>query len=283
MVKHVLDIATKNYLNKEFQNMTFIHKQLTKLLESPFYYSLSHENILLKFIPVSKFKLKDAERLMKRLIFVAKKEAVIHPFHIWIVPCNSKRYFPKCDELFDKQHINGGYTYYTSDTHDTFVYRLEDLQKVAIHELLHNSRLDKTHIDGGELIEPFKISPHSPQPLLVNEAVIEAWAMFYHLKCIALEYKLQFKDLFKKELEYSLSMTRKLQMYHTGLWKENTNSYAYIRLKTCIMFYWDKFVKSDNLIEFLKKYNLCSKFLDAINKRELPKGNSCKITVYGSV
>lgn len=282
-MRHLLDIATKNHLREEFRSSPFIHNDLEKLLENKFYYSLTHENILMKFIAVSKFKYKDAIRLMDRLIFVAKKEDVTHPFHIWIVPCKSKRYFPKCGELFDKKHINGGYTYYTSYTHDTYVYRLEDLQKVAIHELLHNSKLDKHNVDATELLEPFKISPESPQSLLINEASIEAWAMYYHLKCVTKEYKLSFKELFKKELEFSLAMTHKLQMYHKGLWKENTNAYAYIRLKTCIMFYWNEFIKCDNLVTFLMKYNTCDRFLSAVNKREIPKGNSCKITVYGSI
>lgn len=283
MMQHVLDVATKNHLIDELGDNTFIHKDLNKLLKSPFYYSLSAKNLLLRFIPVSKFTLKDATKLMKRLVFVAKKEDITHPVNMWIVPCNSKRYFPKSNELFDKKHINGGYTYYQSETHDTYIYRLEDLQKVAIHELLHNSKLDNTHTDATELLEPFKISPHSPYPLLVNEASIDAWAMFYHLKCVAHDYKLQFKELFKKELEFSLALSHKLQGYHKGLWKENTNTYAYIRLKTCIMFYWSKFIKCDNLVKFLKKYNTSPKFLEAINLTEIPKGNSCKITLYGSI
>ena len=283
MVKHVLDIATKNHLLQEFEKTSFIHKDLDKLLKSPFYYSLTHDNLLIRFIPVSKFKLKDATKLMKRLVFVAKKMSIEHPIHMWILPCKSKRYFPKCDEMFDTKHINGGYTYYTRENHDTYIYRLEDLQKVAIHELLHNSKLDKTHTDATELLEPFKISPHSPYPLLVNEASIEAWAMFYHLKCLAYEKDTEFKDLFKKELEFSLAMSHKLQEYHKGLWEEKTNTYAYIRLKTCIMFYWDKFVKSDNLVKFLKEHNTCPQFIKAINKTEVPKGNSCKITLYGSI
>lgn len=282
-MKNLLDIATKNHLREEFKNSQFIHKDLDKLLENKFYYSLTHENILLKFIAVPKFKLKDATRLMNRLIFVAKNEDVTQPFHIWIIPCKSKRYFPKCDEMFDSKHINGGYTYYTSHTHNTYVYRLEDLQKVAIHELLHNSKLNKHHNDVTELLDLFKISPESPQSLLINEASIEAWAMYYHLKCVAKEYKLSFKKLFKKELDFSLAMTHKLQMYHKGLWKENTNAYAYIRLKTCIMFYWNEFVKCDNLVTFLKKYNTCEQFLSVVSKKEVLKGNSCKITLFGSI
>lgn len=283
MEKHLLDVATKNHLLQEFKDISFIHKNLENLLKSKFYYSLTHKNLLLKFISVPKFKLNDATKLMKRLIFVAKKEDIFHPVHIWIVPCNSKRYFPKCNELFDKKHINGGYTYYTRENHDTYIYRLEDLQKVAIHELLHNSKLDKTHTDATELLEPFKISRHSPYPLLINEASIEAWAMFYHLKCVAYENKLKFKDLFKKELEFSLGLSHKLLSYHKGLWEEHTNTYSYIRLKTCIMFYWDKFIKSDNFVHFLKKHNTCSEFVNAINKAKIPKTNSCKITVYGSI
>jgi hypothetical protein len=282
-MKHNLDVATKTHLIKEFEKLTFIHKELHKLLKSTFYHSLVHENLLIRCILSSKFKLKDATKLMNRLIFVAKKEGVKHPVHIWIVPCNSKRYFPKCNELFDQKHINGGYTYYTRETHDTYIYRLEDLQKVAIHELLHNSKLDKTHIDGSELLEPFKFSPRSPNPLLINEASIEAWAMYYHLKCVASEYKLKFKDLFKEELAFSLGLSHKLQKYHKDLWEENTNAYAYIRLKTCILFYWDAFLKSDNLVAFLKKHNTCPKFISAIHRAEIPNGNSCKITVYGSI
>ena len=41
--------------------------------------------------------------------------------------------------------------------HDIYIYRIEDLQKVAIHELLHNSKLNKPDVDATELLELFRI------------------------------------------------------------------------------------------------------------------------------
>jgi hypothetical protein len=281
--KKTIDIATKDFLYNELRTKDFITNDLQTLLQKPFYYTLQHKHLLLKCILIPKFNLKDAIRLLNRLVYISKKEEITHSVHFWIIPCASKRYFPETkEELFNEKHINGGYTYIMRENHDVFIYRLEDLQKTAIHELLHNSKIHKENIVATSLLDVFQISPDSPAPLLINEASIEAWAMYYHLKCIARENKIQFKDLFQKELKYSLQLSHKLTLYHTGLWKEYTNAYAYIRLKTCIMFFWSFFIKSIDIITFLKTYNMHPTFLDAIYKSKIPIRNSCKITLYGS-
>jgi hypothetical protein len=285
MTHQKLDIGSsiRNMLYEELKNKKFIEKELQILLNKPSYYRITYNNLLMNFIPVPKFRLKEGIHLMKRLKYIAKKEQITHPVHIWIVPCNSKRCFPhKYDDLFDEKHINGGYTYCQSHNHDTYIYRLEDVQKTTIHELLHNSKIDIKMIDAAPLLNEYKISPHSPQPLLINEASIEAWTMYYHLKCIAYEKKESFKNLMKKELDYSLSLSHKLTLYHNGLWTEYTNAYAYIRLKTCILFHWSEFLKSTDLVSFLKTYNNHPTFLKAIYKTKIPESNSCKITLYGS-
>ena len=127
--------------------------------------------------------------------------------------------------------------------------------------------------------------------LRVNEAVIEAWALMTHLQFVSAELKRPYEDLLKDELQWSLYLCKKIKHYQEKVyptWKENTHSYSYIRLKTCILFFRDVFLKlkypyqSKQLVHFFKKYNFDPAFEKAIENSKNFNSNSFNMTVYGN-
>ena len=86
------------------------------------------------------------------------------------------------------------------------------------------------------------------------------------LKQISEDYNINYYNLFKEELKYSLfkcHQLKELQEYLGGYWKDNeTNIYCYIIFKTIIMYNLDIFMNiytfpyDDNKItDFLIKYS----------------------------
>ena len=293
ITKHSLE-SVKDKLLNELNSISFIQPYLQRLLQRPYYYRIQQDNISIEYISIRTLTQHKIKKILLRLIAVSNYFKITHPIRIWFIPCNIKRFFPKKKEPIDQEHINGAYTY--TSNHTIFVYRLDEFPKVFIHELLHNSILDTTIPEEQELYPLFSIdqtncNTYCKTQLRVNEAVIEAWALMTHLQFVASESKKSFDDLLKDELEWSLYLCKKLKEYQEQIypvWKEFTHSYSYIRLKTCILFFKDAFLKikypytGKQIVNFFKKYNFDPTFEKAIQNAKDFKSNSFNMTVYGN-
>jgi hypothetical protein len=304
ITKNILteDIIIK--LKKELSSLYFINKELNDLfLKTPFYYTLCCKNIKINYLPISSITLKYMQNYLNRLVIIASIFKIIKKIEYWIIPCNIKRVFPKNGEYCDQVHINGGYTYINSGR--IYIYRYENFSKVGIHELLHNSVLQSSEnledADITELMNAFQLDTNivktnfgsgNFQRLLPSEAVIEAWAIIMNICFISIEKGISLQELYENEINFALSLSHKLAKYqekYIPLWKEKTNAYTYIRLKTCILCYWNIFYNIKypynpiDLKNFLLKYNMSSEFLKKIKNAQLPKNNTCKLTFYGNI
>jgi hypothetical protein len=163
---------------------------------------------------------------------------------MWLIPAPVPRAFPKKGEEFAAQHINGGYTYVSHPT--IYIFREEELPKVLLHELLHNTILDTSpgQWDTADLKQLLNI--HPTMELLPNEAVIEAWAEIFHCWCIAHELHLPFSSLIEAEQSYSLAQANNLLKYqerYFPLWKEDTNAYCYFVIRSALLWRYQDLVR----------------------------------------
>lgn len=290
--RYSLDNTTKDMLLTELKDKPFIQKSLAKLINNKYYYLLKQNNIELYYLYVSYKKIKT---VFQRLLTTAKQLTITNKITIWFIPCKEKRFFPKTEPICAK-HINGGYTYTSDNT--IFIYRLEEFPKVMLHELIHNSKLNTDipqHLEL-ELYTDFSIDKTNCDTtcntqLRINEAVVEAWAILYHLKYIASEYHKSFESLLQEELDWSLYLCKKLlnhQQNNFKKWKEETHSYSYIRLKTCILFFLKEFLKLEipyqprELISFFQKKNNRPRFIKAIKNAKDFNTNKFCMTVNGN-
>lgn len=246
--KHPLpppQIAFEQFHN-ELLSAIDIGDHLKVLLENKTHYIVMKcKNIRFSYIPVRKITQVRMKRLMRRLIEIADLFKITHFVDYWFLLCDFPRTFPENGELFNVHHINGAYIY--TATKKVYVYRLDDFEKVAIHELLHASVLDGLH---------------------ANEAVIEAWAMMLYI-----EREPDPVAAYKREMKRALSLSHRLLLYqekYVPVWKEKTPAYEYIRLKTCIMYYWKKFSRipypyDGNVVrDFLIEHNMKPAFIKKI-------------------
>jgi hypothetical protein len=303
-IKNALDATTVIKLKQELYPLSFIQSKLDSLLlRSKFYYTLVSKNIKINYIPIPAITLTYMKRYLNRLTVVASIFNITKQIEYWIIPCNITRVFPKDGEYFNQIHINGGYTYMNSGT--IYVYRYEDFAKVGLHELLHNSVLQSSDNIPDEsislLTNAFKLDNSikkthygsgSFQRLLPSEAVVEAWAIMMHICFISIEKGIPLQELYIKELNHALSLSHKLLQYqemHHLIWKEKTHAYAYIRLKTCILYNWNAFYtikypyKSIELTNFLLAHNTNDVFIKKVRSAPLPITNTCKMTFYGNI
>lgn len=259
--------------HQELLSQIDIGEPLKAILENKtHYYIITCKNIRFSYIPVKTVTQKRMKRLMHRLIDIATIFNITHQINYWFLLCDMPRSFPSHGELFETKHINGAYTYTT--TKDVYVYRLDDFEKVAIHELLHASILDfGTLSTDKQLQEAFGIDGNT----YANEAVIEAWAIMLYLSEVSNT----------EELKRGLSLSHRLLLYNMPVWKEKTPAYAYIRLRTCIMYYWKKFCKisypydEQELTKFLIEHNTKPSFLKKI--RATPPTASLNMTLKWAI
>ena len=160
-------------------------------------------------------------------------------FMIHLIFSPAKKEF-NYNEMITARNVNSGFTY--TKGNEIFIFRREEYPKVIIHELLHHQQMiDQSHItstkDKNELMKHFNINKDAI--LILNETIIELWALIMHLSFIADEYKLDINKLFEIETKYSIYKSYQIlklqETYKNQQWCDKCNIYAYIIFKMIIM------------------------------------------------
>jgi hypothetical protein len=244
------DTAIIQMLSNEFSNSRFT---LSQDIIYPFinnttstHVKIEYGNITLNCIapyedvPPSFFLL----RIVRRLICIIKIFNINKSFTIWLLPIKYNRFFPN-GSIVAPKNINGGYTYQNGTT--IYVYRYEECAKVLIHEILHHSIFD-THLkwphNHTEHIRTI-CSIDKTIDLNINEAIIEFWAILLECLFVSYEYDMPYKMLLQKERDWSLKQSIKLLQYqkkYFPVWKEETNAYCYIVLKSVLLINSERFM-----------------------------------------
>jgi len=163
-------------------------------------------------------------------------------FDIYIILSPFKRFFPKshCAKI-TADNINGGFT--NINNKEIFILRLEEYQKVILHEIMHHSYINNMNWNKNNinlLKTHFKISNNTW--LEPNEAIIELYATILNSLFVSIKYNIPFKIILNKELEYSLQLCQNIKDKHytMKLWHEDTNAYCYIIFKTILLKNYNK-------------------------------------------
>ena len=233
------------------------------------------------------------QRVIKRLFIVATIFNINKTFIYWLIPTNNNRWFPKKSIVMPK-HINGGFTYITNtNTVNIYIYRREEFPKVMIHELMHHSYVDTSYLSNTheytDTIDKLKhICNISKDTLfLPNEGIIEAWALILQSLFISYEYNIPFKLIIDIEKKWSIKQTSRI-LYHklhnlNNIWKEDTNSYCYIVLKTFLIDNISNFAHQ-SLNKTIYNYYIqnINDFISQIKPKKVIHG-SFRMSVYGDM
>lgn len=291
-----LEESLKTQLFKEFTDKPFLTNELKRLLQTSTYYQIHQEGIILNYISIDYLSTSLVKKVVRRIITLKNMYRLHEPITIWLIPLSLKRCFPKKGERISAKHINGGYTYLHNNT--IYIYRYEEFPKVILHEVLHHSKL-QTEWTSKQWMRLYKFlgidqtqCPTNCQTILQpSEAIIEVWAIYYQCMFLAYEKQKPFETFYKRELEWSLYQSRRLLKYHHTYfpsgWKEDTHSYSYIVLKTCLWYYWDSFsklkipYKDSILTDFFIQHLSNSSFKKAIQESKTYRSKSFCMTQLG--
>lgn len=286
-------------LTNEFSNSRFA---LSREIMHPFinnvtstHIKITYGNITLNCIapyesvPPVRFLL----RIIKRLICITNIFQINKAFTIWLLPIKHNRSFPD-SAIVEPKNINGGYTYLSGTT--IYVYRYEECAKVLMHEILHHSIVDTygkwSAVDISHVRQVCKID--GSIDLNVNEAIVELWAILFECLFVSYEYDIPYKMLIKKEQDWSLKQSAKLLQYqkvYFPLWKEETNAYCYIVLKTVLLTNIEAFlnISVPYSTEILRQFIINNlphlfKLSNVATKKTLKVENSSmRMTLFGDI
>jgi hypothetical protein len=232
------------------------------------------------------------QSLLHRVTILSEYFGVDVPMHtVYIMPSLFPRVFPcaRKNEVFEPKHINGGYTYMRDKT--IFIYRCEELAKVFIHEICHHMPI---HIPFFDTNATKKIATffNIQSTLLVNEAVVEFWARLMHCKMLAKKYHIPFGMLIQKEIEHSISHTKRVLEYKDKVlgsaWNEHTNAFSYIVLTSVLLTFYKEFIRipypyvsSDHIAQFILDKFTSQAYQRRLRSVSVPRDTSCRMTVFG--
>jgi hypothetical protein len=274
--QHLLaEIADSRYTRDLPSVKVFIESAMYHMVASHPEVGVSLNMILPSVTHVIEMRL---QRWFRRATCLLRSFRSRHPFiTVWLIPAPAPRTFPRRGEEFDAYHINGGYTYVNNPT--IYIYRIEEMPKVLLHELLHNTEIDTRWGSTVELERIFGLET----PVLPNEAVVETWAEICHCWCVARELRLSFTKLITIEQQYAAQQGARVlayqRKYFSGGWREKTNAFAYFVFRAILLRHWREFMLLREPTEITA---LILKGASSM-KWPFPKGASGRMTRLGDI
>ena len=233
-------------------------------------------------------------RICKRISCIMNIFSIDKSYTIWLLPIQLNRTFPD-GSMVQPININGGYTYMNGTT--IYVYRYEECAKVLLHEILHHSIFDTYGKWTSNQVDEIRnvCNIDSTFDLNINEAIIEFWAILLECLFVSYEYNIPYLVLLKKEQDWSTQQSYKLLEYQKKYfkeWKEQTNSYCYIIIKTVLLLNYEEFIKIKTpysteilkdfiLINFKKLFE--SYFKKVAAKKVKIENSSMRMTLFGDI
>lgn len=186
------------------------------------------------------------KQLLQLLSYIRKSLNIKHEIINVFLLLSKKRKKIQVGETFKPDNINSGFsikhTIYDPKAVHIVIYRMEDVFKVLIHEIIHYVGLDLHNVDNkvirviDEMIKK-QYKSMASVALYVNEAFTEALALHY--------YCLTMKKDFKVEQQHSIIQTKKFLIVngcntlHDFKMKENysekSHPFAYILVKSALI------------------------------------------------
>ena len=269
----MLDENRRLYLRKLLSNNYKIKGVLRYIDEIDEELILKDDNLIMKvYYRRNKDKIDEIflRKVMRRANDILKGKRMI----INLILSLEKKKFNNCKtDILTEVNVNSGFTFVNSN--EIFIFRREEFPKVILHEMIHHNL--NIHNDEFKKINDIKLKEafgiRNDTKIILNEAMVELWAMMLHLSYIAKDNNWNLNELIKMELNYSLYKCYQimgLRDKNGNLWYDKCNIYSYIIFKTILLNYIDEL---NRIYKYPNRYD-DSKITDfIINHRKLPEIN----------
>jgi hypothetical protein len=151
--------------------------------------------------------------------------------NIFLILTKLKKYFPNNNKIIDINNVNSGYSSFLENI--IFIWRLEEVEKVLFHELIHFFNLDGRNIN---INLDFNIEGIN----YYFESITDFWGIFYNLIYISILTKYPLKNLLEIEFTFIKNQASILnKFFKLNDWsnidnlviKQNTSAFSYYILK----------------------------------------------------
>jgi hypothetical protein len=153
-------------------------------------------------------------------------------------------------------HVNSGLTYLNGEYGGVriLLYRVEEMEKVLCHELIHLYEAVEINDPKFQTIN-LMWQKEFGVDVNLNEALTELLATVLHNYAID-------KDI-RDELPFSLDVCRRLRSHFSNTWKQTTHAFSYYYVKTILLAYL--LGESDDIYDLLE----CASKFDKIKEQSL--------------
>lgn len=217
---------------------------------------------------------------IKLLIFIIEYQKKINnckktKLHMYLVLTNLKKELPE-KNIIGVKNVNTGYTDLISN--EIFIWRLEEFEKVVIHEIIHYLDMDcRDH----NVITNVQMSSHSSY----FEAITDFYAILYHIIYISILTKKSIKKILEAELGFIKNQAMLMNFhFNLGNWtirpdkliEQNSPVFPYYILKYLLFkYFFDNEVKMDDIQEIIN-----NALLIGIKQCDYINSNSCRMTLF---
>ena len=201
----------------------------------------------------------------KTIDFLHSKSSIHqNKLNILIALNNVKKEFPKTDKL-EKEHVNNGVTtFYPNGNRSIYIYRIQDVYKVLIHEMIHYFDYDFNR--AGPLLVKFKpfniIETTSSGQINYNESYVETLAVY--LYAMFTDQSIQYYK--NRGIRVAKALINHVKAYPTVY--QNTNAYSYYIVRAALMIHIDKVLKIKNKQDLVNVIEISMKSLVNEIKKE---------------
>lgn len=275
MVQDIYRICDESFIKKSLIHTSFISRRILNDIQSFRTYTFFSLYNIDVYIFCSASNVIEIEEIDKIKLIISTVLQIIPNIDlnikrfIHIYNSDYKRFF---DKNITVSNINGGYR--VQHTHTMYVFRKEDLGKVLIHEMLHELNVnifDALGIKNANEIHR-EMEKYFQKHILVNEAHVDAIALFINTLIYAKIHNKNMKKIWRKQYKYSKNLMMKI--LKSNYLNSDTNCIAYYVLKPFIMrkiklqqnhiivsYDVSCFSKLSGMIEKSKKYSLTNNSL----------------------
>lgn len=174
------------------------------------------------------------ERLVEIVFIIGMLYRTRKDFMVTIIATKRKKKFPKKGEIIGIENVNSGMTVINSG--DITIWRLEEIEKVLIHELIHSCGADRALFNVLDIEACNTFCIKCDENININEVFTDFWAIIMYCIISGRSYK--------KELDWSWQqMMCVLDHYNFNVvgdifereLPQNSNVMSYYVLKACVM------------------------------------------------
>ena len=172
----------------------------------------------------------------------------IENLQVYMYPSTFKKVFPKKKPI-TSDNVNSGYATRSINKKQRYIvlFRKEDIENVFIHECIHYLDIEhKLFNHSDSFIKTFFTIQSS---ILLSEGYTEILTILYVSICNSILLNIDIGDILYNELLYGLLQSNKVFSLYAITdtdtftnWKDDTNTFAYVIIKTVCLYHIDLFL-----------------------------------------